>query len=349
MASPQLIGRADLTNVTLTPGSAGGGQLIHPTFAQEVIKTSVEHSVALSTFPIVQVPTGVLSIPVLSSLPTAGWVTEVSGASATASLKPATEPAWKGINLVLAELAAIVPIPLAVLRDAAATGFNLWEEVKPLVGQAIAMKVDEAVFFGGTSGHTAPSGWQNGLVKQAVDDGHTHDISTAIAATAAIEPLGTTDDYLDQTNLMMADVEAAGYMPDQWYAGVGMRSVFRGMRDSTGQPIYLSTVRDDKRVDSLYDTPLTYMPAGSWDSAIALALVGDPSLVRMGVSLEGMQMDMLKEATIDISAAKDGSEMLNLAQSNAVALRVSFRVAYAMGKPANARGDAGVPFSVLVP
>lgn len=324
--------RGDLTTLSLTGGSAGTSQIIHPTFAQDIIKAAVESSIALSLFPLRQVPTGQMSIPVLSALPLAYWVDEAYGNAS--SKKKTTEPAWQGAVLKLQELAAIVPIPLAVLEDAAGGGHDLWSEIRPLVGQAIAMKVDEAVFLGGTGAHTQPTGWAPGLVTQAVTAANTSDDSTLGSIQAANEAL--------------IDVENSGFDPDFWVASRGYRGKLRGLMGTDGHPVYLSGVRSDSRTDEFMGVPITYAHGVAWDNTVALALTGDRNAVIMGASTEGMRVDILKEATLDISALMDGSSTLNLAQQNLVALRMSFRVAYTTAVPANVNGT-GVPFAVVVP
>ena len=49
-------------------------------------------------------------------------------------LKQTTEAAWQGVNLVAEEIAALIPIPIAVLDDAA---INIWAELKPALAEAV--------------------------------------------------------------------------------------------------------------------------------------------------------------------------------------------------------------------
>ena len=335
--------RADLTNIALSPTAAGGSNIIHPTFAGDIIKSAVESSVAMRTFPVRRVPTGVLSIPVMTGFPQAYWVAETplyndTAANVAPTKKPTTEVTWKGVVLKLAELATIVPIPLAVLEDAAGGGTDLWAEIRPYVGQAIGMKIDEAVFFGGTGAHTQPAAWASGLVTQAI----------AATNTAAA---GT--DIITAANTVLGKVEDTGHDPDIWFGSAKFRGKLRGTVGSDGHPVYLTSFRSGNAADELYGIPIDYTnpgTGGNWDASVALALTGDTSCAIMGFSSDGMRMDMLREATLDLSNdLSGGTAMVNLAQQNLVALRVSFRAAFATVTPVTVKGTGATPWAVITP
>jgi HK97 family phage major capsid protein len=77
--------------------------------------------------------------PVLSVLPVAYWVDGDTG------LKQTTTAAWKGVDQIAGEIAAILPIPEAVINDSA---YPIWDEVRPAIAGAVAQKLDAAVFAG---------------------------------------------------------------------------------------------------------------------------------------------------------------------------------------------------------
>ena len=56
-----------------------------------------------------------------------------------------TEPAFANTTLIAEELGAIVPIPNTLIED---SGFDLWAAVKPLLTQACAKAIDNAVLWG---------------------------------------------------------------------------------------------------------------------------------------------------------------------------------------------------------
>lgn len=347
----------DLGNAVLDPDAQGGGQLVHPQFAGDIIKVAKEASASFQYFNSRAVPTGKLSIPVESGLPSAGWVDRAPGTLGatvdSTTKKPATSMAWKGVVLKLEELACFVPLVLADLEDAAGSGRDLWAEIRPAVGEAIAQKIDTAVFFGddGVSG-SKPASFPEGLVPAAIAAGHTHSLGGDVSTIPA------------QVNLAMEDIEQAGYDPAQFWAGVGFKGNLRGLTVQTvtdegtpvtttsNEPLYISDVRGDRHTGEIYNTPIRFCPSGAkgfWDPAVASALVGDPNYAILGTSREGMRVDMLKEATLDVSAARDGSEVINLAQQGMVALRLTFRMAFATANPVTVWGDSGYAFSAVTP
>ena len=82
----------------------------------------------------------------LSALAQAYWVNGDTG------LKQTTEMAWAGVTLEAEELAAIVPVPEAVVDDA---DFDLWGEVQAGLAEAVGLALDAAVF----AGTNKPASW----------------------------------------------------------------------------------------------------------------------------------------------------------------------------------------------
>lgn len=115
--------------------------LIPEDVASEVIKLAAQQSAALSLFRRVQLSAKVARLPVLSALPVAYFVNGDTG------LKQTTDMAWQGVALEAEEIAAIVPVPEAVVDDA---DFDLWGEVQEALGEAVGLALDAAVFAGTT-------------------------------------------------------------------------------------------------------------------------------------------------------------------------------------------------------
>jgi hypothetical protein len=313
VANPVIIDRPDLS-VTVPPTPAGTSGLIPVGYSTSIIQEAVESSMALASFRRVNMPNGAQVLPVLDVLPVAKWVTgEPSSGGSQAGKKSVTQQQWKGINLIAEEIAVIVVIPEAVIEDAS---IDLWAEVTPRLGEAIGYAIDSAVF----AGTNKPASWPAAIIPAATAAGHV--------ATGS----GTIPDQTD-FNEAMGFVEMDGYMPSDVYSAVAMRAGFRGWTIN-GIPVYLSDFRDDGRVDSVYGLTIRYDRTGALGTAAnkTYAVVGDASYAILGVRTD-LQYKVLTEATLDVSAAGDGSELVSLAQQDMVGLRVRGRFAFAVANP----------------
>ena len=321
-----IISRTD--NQYAAPDGSKSGLIPHG-YSTEIIQDAIKNSLALSTFRRVNMPTGVQHMPVLDALPIANWVTgEPNDTDGTGGEKTPTSQAWKGLVLTAEELAAIVVIPEAVLED---SSIDLWAEITPRVGEAIGSAIDSAVF----AGVNKPASWPTAIVPAAIAAGNQTQV--ALAGTP------TVDDY----NAVVGQVESDGFMPTRVYASIDQRAVFRGF----GPDVYLTDVRDDGRVDSIYGIDVTYDRMGGISAGTenTKAIVGDPTMAILGTRTD-IQYKLLEEATLDVSAAQDGSAMISLAQQDAVALRVRARFGFAVANPVtklNTNSSTRYPFAVI--
>src|SRR5688572_22412360 len=94
--------------------------------------------------------TAQLRMPVLASLATAYFVNGDTG------LKQTTDMEWANKYLDIEELAAIVPIPEAVIAD---SSYDIWQEVRPEIVRAINKAINAAVLFG----TNIPSSWTTNM------------------------------------------------------------------------------------------------------------------------------------------------------------------------------------------
>ena len=108
------------------------------------------------------------TMPVLSALPVAYWVNGDTG------LKQTSEAAWAGIELNAEELATIIPVPEAVLDDA---DFDIWGELRGPIAEAVALKLDQAVF----AGVDKPASWPAAIIPAAQAAGNVELIDSTPA------------------------------------------------------------------------------------------------------------------------------------------------------------------------
>lgn len=334
-----IIERADLQQPA--PAAGGPSGIIPINYATEIITAAAETSVALRTFRSVRMPTGVTSMPVVQALPSAEWVlqTPLTGAGNALTRKPATEPQWQNLVLTAEELACVVVIPEAVLEDAS---INLWNEIKPMVAEAIGQKIDLTVFFGATDVAAAPAvqpskppSFPPGLHPQAETAGQAH---------AVVDP-----DFLAALLAAFDDVEGSGFDVTTVYGGRGLRGLLRGLVDSTGRPLYLTDFKGTERYETILGANLELVGFRGWMSDESLAIVGDPNYAIIGMRHDGIQYRILDQASIDVSAARDGSEIVNLAQQDSVALRCRFRMGFVVANPPTGATPAGFPFATVTP
>lgn len=289
----------------------------------EIIKPETAQSVALAAFRTQRMSAGVARMPVLSTLPTGGWVTDANSTDAD-GVKPTTKVTWTDKELIAEEIAVIVPIHENTLAD---SNFDIWGEVRPLVAQEFGRILDAAVIFGVNK----PTTWLDpALVPGAIAAGNEQVEGTGD---------GTDLDLAADFNEAFGFVEDDGFDVNSAFTGRFLRRSLRGLRDDTGQPIYLDGVRGDNNTASIYGQDLRYVNNLGWDRDAAVALVGDASKVVIGIR-EDYQVKLLTEATVG---------GINLAERDMVALRFKFRVAFATAYSTAAGAPTDYPFAVITP
>lgn len=285
----------------------------------EIVKPDVQSSVALQAFRQVRMSAGTARMPVLSAIPTAGFVTDGSAAEGT-GVKPTSKVTWANKELIAEEIAVIVPIHENTLAD---SNFDIWGEVRPLVTQEFGRVLDAAVFFGVNK----PATWTDPAL-----------VPGAIAAENYVVQ-GTGVDLAEDVNEAFGLVEDDEFDVNSAFTGRFLRRQLRGLRDDVGQPIYLDSLRSDGSTASIYGQDLYYIKNGGWDRDEAALLVGDSTKVVIGVR-EDFQVKLLDQATVG---------GINLAERDMIALRFKFRVAFATAYSTARIGGAPTdyPFAVV--
>ena len=258
-------------------------------------------------------------VPVLSMLPLAYWVNGDTG------FKQTSRQAWENVYLTAAELAVIVPIPEAVLADA---DFDILGEVTPRVNEAVGMRVDQAILFG----INRPSEWQN-------------DIITAARQAGNHVSGGITYDTLMGEGGLLSKVESCGYAVDGVVAAMTAKAALRGIKDEQGHPLYSKDMQGATPY-ALDGAPMFFPENGSFDTSIARMVAGNFKQLVYS-SRQDIDVKLLDQAVIQDPATKE--IVFNLAQQDMIALRVTFRMGWALPNPATRlnAARANVPFAYL--
>jgi HK97 family phage major capsid protein len=295
--------------------------LIPEDVADGIIQNVESESAALSLFRHVRMSSNQQRMPVLAALPTAYWVDGDTG------LKQTTDQAWANKYLFAEELAAIVPIPEAVLDD---SSFDIWGEIRPRLAEAIGRALDAAIFFG----INKPASWPSDIVAGATAASNTVTRGTATQAQGGIAT--------DISNTMGA-VEADGYDPTGFVTKRSMKAVLRNARDTTGQKLL------DVGTSEMEGLPVRYLMDGLWaaGSGQEELVTGDFTQGIIAVRRD-ITYKILDQAVIQDSA---GDIVYNLAQQDMVALRVVARFGFQVPNPINYQQQTEAsryPFAVLL-
>jgi HK97 family phage major capsid protein len=286
--------------------------LIPEDVAAEVWRGVTTESAVLTRFRRIPAATNSLRIPILSSLPTAYWIT-----GGDTGLKQTTTMAWTNKFVTIEEVATIVPIPEAVLDD---TSFDVWGEVRPRVEEAVGRAIDAAVFFGTNAPGTFPT---NINAAAAAAGNNFTEAGTAAAG-------GFADD-LDAT---LALVEADGYDGNGIVAARSAKSRLRRTRDTTGQ----RSSDIDPGLNAYLDMPISYpmrglFPSGGGAGTNVRAFLGDWD--QFVVATRGdMDYKILDQAVITDNSATPVIQY-NLPQQDMVAMRVRFRAGWQVANVIN--------------
>ena len=262
-------------------------------------------------------------IPVLDLLPMAYWVNGDTG------YKQTSEQAWDNVYLTAAELAVIVPIPEAVLDDAS---FDIMGEIQPRVVEAIGQRVDGAVIFG----NNRPAEWTSDIITRARQAGNN------------VAP-GSSNmfDLIMGENGVLAKIEDDGYMSTGAMASMAMRAKLRGLKDSDGSPIFMTTMQGATQY-ALDGAPMHFPTNGSFDKSIAQMVVGDWSQAVYAIR-QDITVKILDQGVIQDPNTKEIT--YNLAQQDMIALRVVFRMGWALPNPATRMDEdrLSCPFAYIEP
>lgn len=279
--------------------------------SNDLIQGLTNDSAALTLFPRINMPSNTTRFPVLATLPTAYFVNGDTG------LKQTTEASWGSKFIQVEELAAIVPVPDNVIDDAADSGFDVWGNLMPLIQDAIARKLDAAIFFGVDK----PATWPTAVAAAAVAAGNTVNRGTATAAQGGLAT--------DISNAF-ATVEADGFDVNGLIARTTYKGILRNARDANGQALLVPGA-------GLFGVNPTYPMRGLWP---AVTTTGARNVELIGgdftQGILGIRKDFtVKLLTEGVITDNTGAIVYNLPQQDMSALRVTFRVGFQVANTLN--------------
>jgi len=145
----------------------------------------------------------------------------------------------------------------------------------------------------------------------------------------------------------MAQVELDGYMNTAIIGALRLRGMVRGLRDAgTGLPVFSASARVGEP-EILAGVPYVTPRNGGFDATKALGIVGDWSQLVYSIG-EDVKFDLFDTGVIQDG---NGAIVYNLLQHDMVALRVTFRMGWALPTPAQWVAVSGVqyPFAAITP
>lgn len=301
----------------------GAASLIPEENAREIIQGVVTQSAVLQRGrKLPNMSSKTYKMPVLDMLPIAYFVNGDTGAKKT------TKQAWDKKFITAEEIAVIVPIPEAVLDD---SDYDIWGEVKPRVIEAFGKVIDGAVLFD----LDKPSTWRDGVVTTATKAG-------------SVATLATGDDLYDKIMAeegIIAKIEESGYFVNGHMADISMRAKLRGLKDTTGNPIFKSDMQNGTTY-SLDGSPMNFPNNGAFDKSKALMISGDFSQLVYAIR-QDITFKLFTEGVVQNT---DGSIAYNLMQNDMVALRAVMRLGWEIPNPINSMKTDKTkrcPFAIL--
>lgn len=280
----------------------------------EIFEGTVRESKALSLFKrLPNMSSKQTKLRVLDSLPIAYFVNEET----KNGRKSTTKMAWENKFITAAEIAVIVPIKENDLAD---SDVDLWAQIRPRISEAFARKIDNAMLMGVGK----PADWRKGLVPSIIDAG---------------KEVTETGNLYKDIDAVMAEVEESGYDVNGLVGGVGLKSKFRLMTDTTGQPLNTTEIGSLSR---------TFVNNGTWDKAKSVLVAGDFNQAVYSIR-QDLTFKLLTEGVIQDPETDE--IMYNLAQEDMVALRCVMRLGWEIPNPVNAEDESSTrfPFASLKP
>jgi HK97 family phage major capsid protein len=301
-------------------------------YSQQIIDEVEQRSAVLQLAQTMPMGTRITELPVTGKLPAAQWVTGANAPPAGSGRKPYTDLTLVPQVITAEEIAAVVAIPQQYLDD---NTINLWNWARPKMAEAIAVRLDATVLFGGAG---IPASFPVGGVA-------SNTYSTAVGGGGAPgpgNPYPTAIDAVDAVNNAMSYVEGQGLQVTGHSADIGAKGRFRGVRDQTGALLLGTEQVGNSQRPTLYGEPITYSQyaspgvnsttfiTGAWDYLV----IGVREDIRFRIDPSGVIADA------------GGQVLVSGFQDNVVPCKIWARFGCTIIKPVTPRVPAGaVPFA----
>jgi len=298
--------------------------IIPAEFSTQIIEEAIQQSAALQLGQRLPMGTRVTDLPIPQTLPTATW----TGVPPPTGEKTGLPKTWTDVMLTTQsvkaeEVAAVTAIPDAYLED---SEINIWAWVRPRLAEAIAIALDNAVFYGLNCPASFPVG---GLLSD------TYSVRV---------PHADVIDAVDAVNKAMGAVEAQGVQVNGHASDLLGKSMFRGVRDANGALLLGEGQVNNQARPTLYGLPIAYNPwsqvtsadfiTGGWQNLI----IGVRQDIRYNLDPSGV---IINPAT--------GSVLVSGFQHNTTPLKVWARFGVTIVKPVTPRLPNGAtPFAKVM-
>ena len=300
------------------------GNLVPIEYYPEIFKAMLAESVVMSNARRLRdMERHELALTVEDALPIAYFTNGDTG------FREVTKAEWKGVTLTAEEVNAIIPVPNNLIDD---MDVPIWEEVMPMLGQAIGAKVDTAQLIGTGK----PATWPTAIISEANTRSHVVTVPNS------------SPDYYDLImgeGGVIAKVEEDGFFVSGHVANIKLRSKLRGIRDEVGQPIFQPSMQGNAQYQ-LDGAPMYFSRNGSL-TADCLDIAGDWNQLVYSVRKD-ITYDVFREGVISDPTTK--LVVTNLMQQRMTAIMVTMRLGFALPNPVNLvqpDGTARYPFAVL--
>jgi HK97 family phage major capsid protein len=302
-------------------------------YSQQIIHEVEQQSAVLQLAQTMPMGTRITELPVTGKLPSAQWVTGTAAPPAGAGRKPYTDLTLVPQVITAEEIAAVVAIPQQYLDD---NTINLWNWARPKMAEAIAVRLDETVLFGGAG---IPASFPVGGVTGPL---YSMGIGGGGAYNPITNPYPTAIDAVDAVNNAMSYVEGQGLNVTGHSADIGAKGRFRGVRDQTGSLLLGTEQVGTSQRPTLYGEPIAYSQyaapgvntvnfiSGAWDYLV----IGVREDIRFRIDPSG------------VIASDTGQVLVSGFQDNVVPCKIWARFGCTIIKPVTPRVPGGaIPFA----